>query len=68
MKAALTLVGLMAFGACYDVFDGPGATPVLVWHTMGMPLLLIMVTSALAPLDTRYRKWLFKPTSKRGMQ
>ncbi|MFJ8675780.1 hypothetical protein [Streptomyces sp. NPDC093589] len=66
VKAALTLVGLVAFGACYDVFDDPGATPVLVWHTMGM-LLLIMVTAALTPLHTRYLKWLFKLTSKRGM-
>ncbi|MFH8573071.1 hypothetical protein [Streptomyces sp. NPDC017993] len=37
------------------------------WHTMGM-LLLIMVTTALTSLDTRFRKWLFKLTSKRRMQ
>ncbi|MFJ8676941.1 hypothetical protein [Streptomyces sp. NPDC093589] len=35
------------------------------WHTMGM-LLLIMVTTALTPLDIRFRKWLFKLISKRA--
>ncbi|MFG2891396.1 hypothetical protein [Streptomyces sp. NPDC048248] len=36
------------------------------WHTTGM-LLLIAVTTALAPLDSRFRMWLFKLTSKRGV-
>ncbi|MEU8825446.1 hypothetical protein [Streptomyces sp. NPDC048636] len=36
------------------------------WHTMGM-LLLMVVTIALAPLESRFRAWLFKLTSKRGV-
>ncbi|MFJ9412391.1 hypothetical protein [Streptomyces sp. NPDC101393] len=132
LKITFAATGL-AYGACYDLFDDPGTTPLLAlaaaswahliisrsprgaallgyrttgvrnrppayilgmlavtallmaigyfsitphtaylddhvpyWHTMGV-LLLIAVTTVLAPVESRFRAWLFKVTSKRGV-